>query len=266
MSITTVTAGELLYLKADNITATHCFTTRKGGISKGYLQSLNLGADRGEPAENVEKNFKILADELGFDVKNLVLTHQVHSDIVLKVGKADAKGIDHHAYPECDGLISNEPGTALVVFSADCTPVLLHDPVTGAVGAAHAGWKGTAQKIAGKTAQAMIREFGCDPKNIRAAIGPNIAQCCFETDSDVPDAMRKAYGAEAEAFIRKQGEKFYVNLKALNALSLQEAGVTNIEISQLCTACNTDMFWSFRRIGGRRGSQGAIIVCKEAGL
>ncbi len=266
MSVRTIKKGNLEYLTADNIDAPHCFTTRKGGISRGYLESLNLGADRGVPAENVEKNFQILANELGFDVKNLVLTHQTHSVIVRNVTSKDAKGVDHHAYPESDALISNEPGTALVVFAADCTPILLHDPVTGAVGAAHAGWRGTAGKIAAITAQAMIREFGCDPKNICAAIGPNIAQCCFETDADVPEAMLAAYGAKAEKCIRKSRNKFYVNLKALNALSLQEVGVENIEISPLCTACNTDRFWSFRRIGGRRGSQGAIIVCKEAGL
>ncbi len=266
MAVRTITKGTLEYLAADNITAPHCFTTRRGGVSKGYLESLNLGADRGEPAENVEKNFGILADELGFELKNLVLTHQTHSVIVHNVTKADANGVDHHAYPESDALITNDPGTALVVFAADCTPILLHDPVTGAVGAAHAGWRGTAGKIAAITAQAMIREFGCDPKNICAAIGPNIAQCCFETDADVPDAMKKAYGAAAEAFIRKAGNKFYVNLKALNALALHEVGVENIQISELCTACEPDRFWSYRRIGGRRGSQGAIIVCKEAGL
>ena len=266
MAVKTVTKGNLEYLIADNIAAPHCFTTRKGGISQGYLESMNLGADRGEPAENVEKNFGILAKELGFEVKNLVLTHQTHSIIVRNVSKADAKGVDHHAYPESDGLVTNDPGTALVVFAADCTPVLLHDPVTGAVGAAHAGWRGTAGKIAAETAKTMIREFGCDPKNICAAIGPNIAQCCFETDDDVPDAMRKAYGQAAEPFIRKAGNKFYVNLKALNALALQEVGVENIQISELCTACQPDRFWSFRVIGGRRGSQGAIIVCKEAGL
>lgn len=266
MAVRIIKKGNLEYLAADNISAPHCFTTRHGGISKGYLESMNLGADRGEPKENVEKNFAILGRELGFDIEDLVLTHQTHSVIVRNVTKQDAKGVDHHAYPESDGLISNDPGTALVVFAADCTPILLHDPVTGAVGAAHAGWRGTAGKIAAITAQAMIRDFGCDPKNICAAIGPNIAQCCFETDADVPEAMRNAYGAAAEAYIRKSKEKFYVNLKALNALALQEVGVENIQISDLCTACQPDRFWSFRRIGGRRGSQGGIIVCKEAGL
>jgi YfiH family protein len=266
MAVRTVKKGSLEYLAADNIAATHCFTTRRGGISEDYLASLNLGAGRGDPLENVEKNYQILADALGFDASNLVLTYQVHSDVVRQVSRADARGVDHQVYPQCDALITNDPGTALVVFAADCTPVLLYDPVTGAVGAAHAGWRGTANKIAAKTAQAMVRAYGCGPKNICAAIGPNIAQCCFETDADVPEAMRNAYGAQAEAFIRKANHKYYVNLKDLNALALRQAGVENIEISDLCTVCEPDRFWSHRVTKGHRGSQGAIIVCKGASL
>ena len=153
---------------------------------------------------------------------------------------------------------------ALVIFTADCTPILFHDPVTGAVGAAHAGWKGTALGIAAKTVEAMVREFGCDPKNIRAAIGPNISACCFETDRDVPDAMIAALGEDAKPFIRPKGNKYYVNLKEINALWLRRSGVTEIEISDACTACQCDRFWSHRVTRGQRGSQGAIIVCKEA--
>jgi YfiH family protein len=168
------------------------------------------------------------------------------------------------ASPECDALITNEAGVALVIFTADCTPILLHDPVTGAVGAAHAGWRGTAMGIAAKTVEAMVREYGCDPKNIHAAIGPNISFCCFETDREVPDAMVEALGEDAKAFIRPSGEKYYVNLKEINALWLRRAGVEHIEISEACTSCRHDLFWSHRVTRGERGSQGAIIVCKEA--
>ena len=264
MAITTVKIGRLEYLTAENIPAIHCFTTRLGGVSEGYLASMNLGAHRGDTPENVGKNFQILADALGFDARNLVLTRQTHSAIVRKVCQNDARGVDNHDYPECDGLITNDPGTALAVFSADCTPVLLQDPVTGAVGAAHAGWRGTAAKIGAKTVQAMVDAYGCRPENIRAAIGPNIGPCCFETDSDVPDAMRKAFGAAAEAFIRTAGDKYYVNLKALNALVLTRAGVRDIVISEDCTVCQCHRFWSHRVTKGIRGSQGALLVCKEA--
>ena len=109
----------------------------------------------------------------------------------------------------------------------------------------------------------MAENNGADPKNIRAAIGPNIGQCCFETDSDVPVAMVETFGREAEEFIRTVGNKFYVNLKAINALALGRVGVKNIEISTACTMCDPRRFWSHRITRGVRGSQGAIIICKE---
>jgi YfiH family protein len=126
----------------------------------------------------VLKNYEILGDALGFEPGKLVLSHQTHTDIVLRVGEKQAgAGLFAPELPECDALITNEPGVGLVIFTADCTPILLQDSVTGAVGAVHAGWRGTAADIAGKTVAAMTREFGSDPADIRAAIGPNIAQC-----------------------------------------------------------------------------------------
>lgn len=263
MSIIAKKCGELEYLTAENIGSPHCFTTRMGGVSQGYLDSLNIGMHRGDSLENVAKNYEILANAMDFDTKNLVLTHQVHSNIIRVVTKADAQGIDHHAYPECDGLVTNDPGTALVVFSADCTPILLHDPITGAVGAVHAGWRGTAADIAGNAVRAMCENFGCKPENIRAAIGPNIGKCCFQTDSDVSEAMIDALGRGALVHIRFAGSKRYVDLKAINAQFLKNAGVQSIDISTDCTKCQCHRFWSHRVTGTRRGSQGAIIVCKE---
>ena len=258
--------GALEYLTAQGICVPHCFTTRKGGVSKGYLDSLNIGSSRGDDPANVRKNFEILANAIGFSTECLVLTKQTHSDIVLQVGKEDwGTGLTRPAFPECDALITNEPETALVVFTADCTPVLLHDPVTGAVGAVHAGWRGTANAIVRKTVEAMVAAYGCRPENICAAIGPNIGPCCFETDWDVPEAMLKAVGERAWTFIRKAENKYYVNLKEINALHLKDAGVKSIEISTECTVCRSDLYWSHRVTGGNRGAQGAIIVCKEAG-
>ena len=259
-----IRSGALEYLRADNIAVPHGFTTRLGGVSRGHLASLNLGMNRGDDPENVVQNYTLLTQALGCSVDDLALTNQTHSDIVLPTTRAEAgKSLDHHLWPECDARITNEPGVALVVFTADCTPVLLHDPVTGAVGAAHAGWRGTAADIAGKTVRTMVTAFGCDPANIRAAIGPNIGPCCFETDADVPNALIEAYGEGARKWIRPQSSKYYVNLKEINALSLRRAGVNHIEISQSCTVCQCDRFWSHRVTKGNRGSQGAIIVCKE---
>lgn len=264
MAITTTKIGTLEYLTAEGIGATHCFTTRLGGVSQGYLDSLNLGMNRGDVPENVVENYRILGNVLGFDPHALVLTNQVHGDVVRRVTRADHRGLDHRDYPECDGLITNEPGTALAIFTADCTPILLHDSRSGAIGACHAGWRGTAADIAGKTVRAMCAEFGCDPADIHAAIGPNLGTCCFETDADVPNAMLAAFGEAVSAFIRPEKEKFYVNLKEINAYALARAGVQHIEISPECTMCNPHRYWSHRYTRGIRGSQGAIICCKEA--
>lgn len=263
MAIITQTVGKLEYLTAQGISAPHGFTTRLGGVSTGHLASLNIGMHRGDDPKNVEENFRLLSRAIGFDVDHLVLTRQIHTDIVRVVTKAKHRGLDNHNYPECDGLVTNDPGTALTIFTADCTPILLHDPVTGAVGAAHAGWRSTALDIAGKTAGKMVEAFGCNPENIRAAIGPNLSVCCFQTDADVPQAMIARFGAEAEQWIHSDGNKFYVNLKEINAFALRRAGVTHIEISPECTLCSHDRYWSHRYTRGIRGSQGAIIVCKE---
>lgn len=264
MAIITNIIGTLEYLTAEGIDVPHCFTTRLGGVSQGYLSSLNIGMHRGDTPENVSANFAILGRVIGFAPENLVLTRQIHTDIVRVVTKADHRGLDHRDYPECDGLITAEPGAALVIFTADCTPILLQDSRTGAVGACHAGWRSTAADIAGKTVRAMCREFGCRPEDIHAAIGPNLAMCCFETDGDVPQAMLNTFGEAVATHIRPAGEKFYVNLKEINAHALRRAGVTQIEISPECTMCQHHRYWSHRHTRGIRGSQGAVICCKEA--
>ena len=257
--------GALEYQAAGNIAVPHGFTTRLGGVSQGHLASMNIGTSRGDARENVLENYRVLGEAIGFSPEDLVLSRQAHTDIVRQVGEAE-RGAGLFAPPltDCDALITNTPGLALVVFSADCTPILLHDPVTGAVGAVHAGWRGTALGIAGKAVAEMVRVFGARPADIRCAIGPNIGQCCFETDSDVPEAMLAALGPEAEGAIRRTGEKYYVNLKELNAMWLRRAGVCSVEISLDCTACQPEKYWSHRRTGDRRGSQGAIILCKGA--
>ncbi len=252
--------GTIQYEAADNLSAPHAFTTRLGGVSLGSLGAMNLSMHRGDPTGNVQKNFELLATALDFDLRKLVFTHQTHSDIVRTVGCQDPQGLDHHSYPPCDGLITNASGLALCIFTADCTPILLQDPVTGAVGAVHAGWRGTARDIAGKAVRTMTEQFGCDPANIRAAIGPNIGPCCFETDGDVPAAMLETYGSAAQTHILAKGHKYYVNLKALNALSLHRAGVQAIDISSHCTVCQSTRYFSHRVQGANRGSQGAIIV------
>lgn len=239
----------------------HCFSTRLGGVSEGYLASLNLGTHRGDKAENVIENYRILGEAIGFDPANTVFTKQVHSDVVERVDRSHrGRGLLFEATEGCDGLITAEKDVVLTVFSADCTPILFYDPVRGAIGAAHAGWRGTALGIAARVVEKMAAEFGSRPGDIRAAIGPCISQCCFETRQDVPEAMRKALGEEAKAYILPKGEKYLVDLKGLNALWLRRAGVEQIQIAEECTACAPDRFWSHRRVGDQRGSLAALIT------
>lgn len=264
MSITTVKKGTLEYLVCDRISVPHGFTTRYGGVSRGHLESLNIGIRRGDQWENVLENYDILGNALGFDPKKAVLSHQTHTDIVRVVGENDAgAGLYAPELPQCDALVTATPGIALVIFTADCTPILLQDPVTGAVGAVHAGWRGTASAIAARAVETMVARFGSRPADIRAAIGPNIGFCCFQTDADVPDALRASLGAEVDGYIRTQEQKFYVDLKEINAMVLRRAGVEDIHISRECTVCQSHRFWSHRVTKGDRGSQGAVIVCKE---
>ena len=260
----TVTKGALVYSVADTLSgAAHGFSTRLGGVSQGYLASLNLGTHRGDLPENVLKNYEIFANALGFSPEDTVFPMQRHTDLIRRVDASHrGEGLFRETGAVCDGQITNVPGVALVTFSADCTPILLFDPVCRAIGAVHAGWRGTAAGIAAKAVAAMADAYGCRPGDIRAAIGPCIGKCCFETDDDVPTAMVAALGDVARAAVEPRGAKYHVDLKALNALWLSRAGVTNVDISPDCTACRCDRYWSHRRVGDRRGSLAGVIMLK----
>ena len=256
----------LTILTADTLSGVcHGFSTRPGGVSPAPWDSLDLGVGRGDDIENVRENYRRFCAALGTDVNRVVLSKQIHEDVVRHVTEADAgKGLwRDRDYPSVDGMVTDIPHLPLVVFSADCNVVLLHDPVRSAIGACHAGWRGTALGIAAKTVREMTRLFGCDPADIRAAIGPAIGQCCFETDGDVPEALRAALGGEAAPYITWNGRKYHIDLKAINALWLRKSGVTQIDISDDCTACRADLYWSHRRHGNARGSQIAMISLED---
>ena len=258
------------YLTSDLLSdeVVHCFSTRRGGVSTGPLASLNLGINRGDDPKNVYENYRRLGAAVGFTPEQTVLVNHIHSGRVDRMGRAD-RGIGLlRPQPEAqDGLYTNEPGVALVVFTADCTPILLHDPVKHVVGAVHSGWPGTSKGIVANCVNAMVRDFGCNPADIEAAIGPAIGSCCFETDRDVPDAMVKALGPEAEplSYIRHESkpEKFFPDVKQINVLWLRRCGVWKIDVCSDCTRCRTDRYWSHRFTGPARGTMGSIIMLKE---
>ena len=243
--------------------ASHGFSTRLGGVSGGIWQSMNLGLSRGDDRSRVRENYRRFCTAAGVDGGRLVMNDQVHSDKVRYVTAADCKA-DLYAPSgfQGDGLVTDVPGVTLVVFTADCIPVLLYDPVRRAVGAVHAGWRGTAAGIAARGVEAMVG-LGCQPKDILCAIGPGIGPCCFETHADVPDAMKAALGGSARPYIQELPEgKFKVDLKGLNAQWLKEAGVAeaHIAVSPACTACQNDRYWSHRATAGVRGSGASMIM------
>ncbi len=259
--------GGVTFQSADLFTraggVAHAFSTRLGGVSEGVYASLDLGTTRGDDPDRVRENYRRFCAAVGTDPARLVMTNQVHGTCIRTATAADAKADPYQPEGyECDGLITGERGLALTVFSADCLPVLLYDPVRRVVAAVHAGWRGTAGDIAGKAVERMKEDYGCDGGDILAAIGPGISACCFETHEDVPMAMADSLSYLIRPFVRPlKGDKFSVDLKRINAILLLRAGVApdHIEISGDCTACLPDKYWSHRVTRGVRGSQAAMI-------
>ncbi len=251
-------------MTASNIGTAHAFTTRFGGVSGGIYASLNLGQNLGDDPAHVRRNYEILGAALGFDPDGLVFTRQVHGTVVRRVTKKDRLPPYAPIPYEADSLITSDTDVPLVISTADCVPILLFNPAAGAAGAVHAGWRGTMADIAGSAVREMVRCFGCNAADIRAAIGPSISMCCFETGSDVKDAAVRLLGGEAARYVTAAGEKYMVNLKGINSLLLKRAGLRpeNIEVSPECTSCLSDKYWSHRVTNGQRGSQAAVIMMK----
>lgn len=246
----------------------HGFSTRLGGVSPPPWDSLNLGGSCGDQPERVSENFRRFCAAAGTDLDRLVKNQQVHGDTVRAVTGADVMSFPGQpGTVEADGLLTREPGVCLAVFSADCIPVLLCDPVRRAVCAVHAGWRGTALGIAARGVERMVQVCGSRPRDILAAIGPGISTCCFETHADVPGGLRAGMGAAAEAYIHPipGTEKYHVDLKGANRAWLLRAGLApeHIAVCAACTACGLETFWSHRRLGARRGSMAALIQIRE---
>ena len=268
MNILEQTKNGVPVLYADGIEAAggavHGFSTRKGGVSQGIFASLNLGLTRGDDPEHVRENYRRFLSAVGtMDKTTFAMCNQVHGDTVRTITTADVKSdLYGKLHYEADGMMTAIPGVALVVFSADCIPVLLYDPVRRVIAALHSGWRGTAAGIVTRAVERMEEVYGCRPENILAAIGPGIGPCCFETHEDVPNAMMAAVASPALPFIKiKENGKFSVDLKGINAKRLELAGLApdHIAVCGDCTACMEDKYWSHRRQGAERGSMAAVI-------
>ena len=260
------TSNGVVYMTSPNIHTTHAFTTRFGGVSSGIFESLNLAHRTGDEPENVKENYARLCRALGISIDDIVCSDQVHGTYIRVATRDDRAGLftpARHASVasrQADGLITQTPGVALMVFTADCVPILLHDPEKHAVGAVHAGWRGTVSDIVGVAVRTMESEFGSSPADIKAAIGPCISKCCYETDADVTDALRAALPGVYDRCFTQHGNKYMVDLKEANRLLLAKAGLNDIVVSSECTSCSSNKYWSHRKTNGLRGSQAAVIV------
>ncbi len=233
------------------------FTFRTGGLSKGNVRGLNLGFRVGDNPLDVTENYRLVSNDLKFNFENIVAAKQTHTDNIRIITSEDkGKGVVKESdITDTDGLITGEKDIPLVVFSADCYPVLLADKEKKAVAAVHSGWRGTLLGISKKAALMMQSEFGVLPENIIAAVGPGIGSCCFETEADVALKFEPAFVKE------KGGGKYFIDLPRVIKKDLINAGLKeeNIFFSERCTVCESENFYSYRKMKDKTGRMGAFI-------
>ena len=246
----------------------HGFSTRMGGVSEGFLGSMNLSFTRGDDPEKVRENFRRMGMAIGFETKDLVLSDQTHTTNVRLVTEEDrGKGFDKEKdYTDTDGLITNVPGLMLVTIYADCVPLYFVDPVHKAIGLSHSGWKGTVHRMGKVTLERMAEEFGTRPEDVQAAIGPSICQDCYEVSEDVAEAFMNEFAdhQDDQLVYRKDNGKYQLNLWRANELVLLEAGIRPeyLTITNVCTCCNHELLFSHRASHGQRGNLGAFLGLK----
>lgn len=268
----------------------HGFSTRPGGASDlNGERVLNLGFMEWDTRENVIENRKRLQRAANAQDFALVSVKQTHSDVIHIV--RDAPGAlppgPGHAPPRADASITNRPGILLAVQTADCAPILLADPRNRAVAAVHAGWRGTLQRIVAKTIGQMQMQFGSQPDEILAAIGPAIGGCCYEVGTEVAAAFHAQFEQAADWFdeLRTGYEpnplqwlnqmppghqpppkNVLLDLKKANRAQLLSAGLRaeHISASDLCTACRRDLFFSYRKEGAATGRMMAVIGIRHS--
>jgi len=251
-----------VYMTSDKISAKHMFTTRFGGVSRGVWESWNLGENRGDDPERVRENYRRAGEIFGVGADDFVVTKQVHGVNVPYVTEKDKHIPGKELTEGVDGLVTDVKGLPILIYTADCVPVLMHDEAAGVIAALHCGWKGSVADILGVAVEKMC-SLGAKPENIHAAIGASIGRCCFETDSDVPEAVEAYLSGDTEGLVFDDGNgKFHVDLRGANERRLLQLGLKkeNIDVSCECTMCRREKYWSHRATKGVRGSMAAVIM------
>ena len=254
----------LVYMTSSVIGARHAFTTRFGGVSGGIWSSLNLGSNRGDDPEAVRENYRRVCALMGAGIDDAAVTKQVHGNVVRTVTEEDRHVCLSVVPYEADGLVTAVRALPLMCFTADCVPALLCEEDAGVIAAVHCGWRSSVGDILKNAVEAM-EALDAGREKICCALGPAIGRCCFETDDDVPDAVTAYLGGDtAGLFVRRADCKTLVDLRAANARRLLQLGLRaeNIDVSEECTVCRHDKYWSHRYTKGRRGSQAAAIVLR----
>lgn len=236
----------------------HAVFTRQGGLSPDPWASLNVGGTVGDETLRVRANRFRAFQALGRDPKSMFDVWQVHSaDVVIATAP-------HGTVPrefKADGIITDNPDVTLFMRFADCTPILLYDPIHPAVGIVHAGWLGTVRKAVFATVDAMRSVYGSRPADLLAAIGPSIGPDHYEVGPDVVEHIQYSFGADASRLLHQNnGPRPHFDLWKANQLILEQAGVINIETAGICTACNAQDWYSHREQKGKTGRFGSLIA------
>lgn len=243
----------------------HLFSTRTGGVSEGIFSSMNLSYTRGDEKEAVDENFRRIAALFDSTPENIVCSDQTHTTNIRQVTKEDmGKGVTRKRdYQDVDGLITDVPGIILATFYADCVPLYFLDTEHKAIGLSHSGWKGTVGKMGACTLKAMREAFGTRPEMVKAAIGPSICKDCYEVGEEVAEQFMSLFKEHTEEMITpgKAEGKYQLDLWAANKRILLESGILpeNLEVTDLCTCCNSELLFSHRASGGKRGNLGAFM-------
>ena len=246
----------------------HGFSTRLGGVSKGYYELLNLGMKSGDDKTLVQENFRRIGAAMEVNIEDMVFSAQTHTDNLHVVTESNrGMGITRPLeYQDVDGLVTNYAGICLVTFYADCVPLFFVDPVKKAIGLSHSGWRGTVAKIGKRTLQLMQEQFDSNPRDILATIGPSICVDCYEVSEEVIEQFRQHFAKKhwEALFVHKSNGKYQLDLWKANELIFREAGIQaeHMAISNLCTFCNSGILYSHRRSGNKRGNLAAFLALK----